>query len=77
MIIWPILWILAMLSLIVATVVAAMREKKARAKSANKYGAASKPMQLQPDGTDADGSQPADMFGAPEGDFAAFDDPFK
>ncbi len=77
MIIWPILWILAMLSLIVATVVAAMREKKTRAKTAQQFAAPVQSMDMQADMSAAEGGQPADMFGAAEGDFAAFDDPFK
>ncbi len=65
---WPILWILAMLGLITATVVAAMREKKARAQFAAK-------MQPQPmDDSGLDGEPMAmddDAFGG-----GGFDDGF-
>jgi hypothetical protein len=77
MIIWPILWILAMLSLIVATVVVAVREKKTRAKAAKQFAPTSIPMEPEP-GVGDDMGQAVDGFGTSEDDaFASFDDPFK
>lgn len=68
-IVWPVLWILAMFALIMATAIASLREKKSRAKSAPQ------PMQPMPAVQDAavplDGG---DGFGASDG-FG--DDPFK
>ena len=70
---WPVLWILAMLTMIVATIVAGSREKKTRVKAASQ---SMQPMQMGQeavapvDGGDGFG----DSFGATDG-FG--DDPFK
>lgn len=65
-IVWPVLWILAMLAMIVATVIVSAREKKSRVKSAP-----------QPVPMGQDSVAPVDGgegFGATDG-FG--DDPFK
>jgi hypothetical protein len=70
---WPVLWILAMLTMIVAVAVAGMREKKSRAKSVSQ---SMQPMQVGADATaPVDGGDGfGDSFGATDG-FG--DDPFK
>jgi hypothetical protein len=73
-IVWPILWIIAMLSLVIVTLVAALREKKSRAQAASQYAAPAMPMDMQ---AAADDGQPVDLFGAPDNNQVAFDDPFK
>jgi hypothetical protein len=68
-IIWPVLWILAMLTMILATIIAGAREKKTRVKPASQT---MQPVQM---GQDADAPiDGGDGFGAVEG-FG--DDPFK
>lgn len=68
---WPVLWILAMLTMIVATVVVGLREKKSRAKAA----AQSMPMQMSQDAAPVGaGDGFGDSFGAPD---SFGDDPFK
>ena len=74
LIIWPSLWIFAMLVLIMATAVAGMREKKARAKAA--------PQGMQPIPMSDEAIAPmdgnADGFGDSFGNNDAFgEDPFK
>jgi hypothetical protein len=68
-IIWPVLWILAMLALIIATIVASTREKKTRVKAA--------PQSMQPVQMGQEAVAPldgGDSFGATDG---FEDDPFK
>jgi len=70
LLLWPILWILAMIVLIMATVIAGMREKKARAKAAPQ---GMQPMQMgQDEAVSLDGD--VDSFGATD---SFGDDPFK
>ncbi len=72
-IIWPVLWILAMLTLILVTIIAGVREKKARVKTASQ---SMQPIQMGQEsvaplsGDDGFG----DSFGTADG-FG--DDPFK
>jgi hypothetical protein len=72
-IVWPVLWILAMLTMILAVAIAGMREKKSRAKAASQ---SMQPMQMGQeavapvDGNDGFG----DSFGTTD-NFG--DDPFK
>ncbi len=71
---WPILWILAMVGLIMATIIAGVREKKARAKAAPQ---GMTPMQMnQDEAVSLDGNVDSfdDGFGATD-DLG--DDPFK
>lgn len=73
LIVWPVLWILAMLTMIVATIIAGVREKKTRVKAAAQ---SMQPMQMgqeaaaSMDGGDGfgDNFETTDNFG---------DDPFK
>ena len=73
LILWPVLWILAMVALIVATAIAGAREKKTRVKAA----AQSLPMQMgQESAAPLDGGDGfGDSFGATDAGFG--DDPFK
>lgn len=74
LIVWPILWILAMIVLIMATVIAGVREKKARAKAAPQ---GMMPMQMAQDqAVPLDGNVDSfdDGFGATD---SFGDDPFK
>lgn len=67
---WPIVWLVFMLGLIVVTIVAAMKEKKSRAMAAP-YAQSNEMMQESGPVESA-----GDLFGnAPE--FNAADDPFK
>ncbi len=71
---WTVLWILAMLSMIVATIIAGVREKKTRVKAASQ---SMQPMQMGQDtaaGPVDGGDGFGDSFGAADG-FG--DDPFK
>ncbi len=71
---WPILWILAMVVLIMATIIAGMREKKVRAKTAPQ---GMQPMQMgQDDAVSLDGNVDSfdDGFGNAD---SLGDDPFK
>jgi hypothetical protein len=72
-ILWPVLWILAMVALIAATTIAAAREKKTRVKAASQ----AIPMQMaQESATPLDGGEGfGDSFGATDAGFG--DDPFK
>ncbi len=73
LIMWPILWIVAMVVLTIATIIAGVREKKARAKAA--------PQGMQPMPVTQDEVTPldgGDGFGDSFGNDASFgDDPFK
>lgn len=70
-IIWPILWILFMLGLVVTTIVVAIRENKARALAAKQMMSTQPGISMTDDGA-AEG-QSGDQFGGSV-DFAEFDE---
>ena len=71
-----IFWLTAMVGLVIAVIVAGVREKKAQAKARKALA----PQPLDIDGLDepiSEGfgeSDPVDSFGSDEGDYAAFDE---
>lgn len=72
LLLWPILWILFMLGLVVSTIVVSVRESSARSKAAKQL-MANQPMPM----SDVPGGEPApsDGFGdAGQVEFAAFDE---
>lgn len=75
LILWPILWILAMIVLIVATIVAGVREKKTRVKAASQGMQPTLQMGQDGEALAAGGDGFGDDFGATDAGFG--DDPFK